>query len=64
MGGLYEFYKKKHDFSWKNWKKLKKNEKKCIKSELLGASVAKIWKIMNEFHVKSSEHGEGLTNFT
>ena len=50
--------------SKKNWKKMKKNEKKCIKSELLGASVAKIWKIMNEFHVKSSEHGEGLTNFT
>ena len=45
---------------------MKKNEKKwkkCIKSELLGASLAKIWKIMNEFHVKSSEHGGGLTNF-
>ena len=50
--------------SKKDWKKLKKNEKKCIKSELLGASVAKIWKIMNEFHVKSSEHGGVLTNFT
>ena len=48
----------------KNWKKMKKNEKKCIKSELPGASVAKIWNIRNEFHVKSSEHGGVLTNFT
>ena len=58
------FTKKKRDFTLKKWKKLEKNEKKCIKSELLGASVAKIWKNMNEFHVKSSEHGGGLTNFT
>ena len=67
MGGLYEFYKKKTWFFLKKVKKLKKIEKKwkkCIKSELLGASVAKIWKIMNEFHVKSSEHGGVLTNFT
>ena len=48
----------------KKWKKMEKNGKKCIKSGLLGASVAKIWKIMNGIHVKSSEHGEGLTNFT
>ena len=68
LEGVNKFYITKLIFSkksWKkSWKKLKKNEKKCVKSELLGASVAKIWKIMNEFHVKSSEHGGVLTNFT
>ena len=64
MGGWNEFYIKKSDFFLKKVKKIEKSWKKCIKSELLGASVARIWKIMNEIHVKSSEHGRGLTNFT
>jgi hypothetical protein len=42
---------------------MQKNAKKCIKSEALGASVARIWKIMNKIHVKSSEHGGACNEF-
>mgnify|MGYP007062609065 CR=1 FL=1 len=36
--GVNKFYITKLIFSKKSWKKLKKIEKKCVKSELLGAS--------------------------